>query len=55
MEQYCHMKMNSELAMLDFDVLHEKTIEAVTSILNCYLNTTTNSALDLQIKVWYNG
>ena len=34
MEQFCHMKMNGELAVLDFDVLHEKTIDAVISVLN---------------------
>lgn len=32
-EQYCHLKMNSELIDLDFDVLREKTIDTVLHIL----------------------
>lgn len=32
MEQYCHMKMNSDAVQFDFDVLRQKTIEAVKCI-----------------------
>ena len=34
LEQYCHLKMNSELIALDFDVLREKTLDTVLYILN---------------------
>ena len=34
LEQYCHLKMNSELITLDFDVLREKTLGTVLQILN---------------------
>lgn len=29
LEQYCHLKMSRELIQLDFDILREKTIDAV--------------------------
>ena len=34
LQQYCHLKMNSELIALDFDVLREKTLDTVLYILN---------------------
>lgn len=33
MEQYCHLKMNSEGMELDFDVMREKTLDSVMAIL----------------------
>jgi len=34
LEQYCHLRMNSDQIDLDFDVLRKKTIETVMMILN---------------------
>ena len=33
MEQYCHMKMNESAVEMDYDVLREKTIDAVMCVL----------------------
>ena len=34
LEQYCHLKMNSDHIDLDFDILREKTIDTVMLVLN---------------------